>query len=356
MAADDTTSTRDDSQLSVYGDLAKLYPEHEGYLRKYADLLIEAGKESTAKEALQHLHSVLLKQGNVGKANDLIQQYPQIGRIRAINEQNRKPILTLMPNQIQSKMWQLLHQEKLKEGRHLFHQGDPGDTLYVLLKGELAIFTSTDKGKTVLLNLIEPGNIVGEGCLLDPGIRNAEVVANKDSVVLKLPRSMMLRALLDNPGLEAEIKRISDFRYMTFLLSCNPLLQKIPLNMRQDMAGETTLRTYQCGNTIHAAGSELNIVDMLVRGDAAYCMKINQKRTVLYPLAPGELTGDTATFRKSSCPADIVAMTDVTMASIPYSSFKNVVEAYPPLKEGLMNYAEKQRDKLMRKITSLSGR
>jgi len=354
MTQDDLDSTQDNSQLSVYSDLAKLYPEHEGYLRKYAGLLIEAGKESTAKEVLQHLHTLLLKK-NPEKANELIHQYPLIGRIRSITEANRKPIQSLLPDEMQSKVWLFVHQTRLKEGRHLFHQGDTGDTMYLLLKGELAIFITLSNGKTVLLNLVKPGEVVGEGCLLDPGQRNADVVANQDCVVVKLPRNKVLSAMIDNPGLEAELKRVSDFRYMTFLLSGNPLLQKIPLNMRQDMAGETQLQTYSCGEVIHGAGSELGFVDMLVRGEAAYSMTIKQRRNVLYTMTPGELIGDTSTFRKSSCPADIVAITDVTIAHIPFSSFKNVVEAYPPLKEGLMHYAETQREKLMRKISSLKG-
>jgi len=355
MTQDDLVSTQDNSQLSVYSDLAKLYPEHEGYLRKYATLLIEAGKETTAKEILQNLHTLLLKQGSQEKADELVHQFPLIGRIRAINEANRKPIQTLLPDEMQNKVWLFVHQQRLKEGRHLFHQGDAGDTMYLLLKGELAIFITIDNGKTVLLNLVKPGEVVGEGCLLDPGHRNADVVANQDCVVVKLPRKKILSAMVDNPVLEAELKRTSDFRFMTFLLSGNPMLQKIPLNMRQDMAGEAELQTYTCGEIIHAAGSELGVVDMLVRGEAAYSMTIKERRNVLYTLALGELIGDTASFRKSSCPADIVAITDVTLAHIPFSCFKNVVEAYPPLKEGLMNYSVKQREKLMRKITSISN-
>ncbi len=350
-----STSEQDNSQLAVYGDLAKLYPENEGYLRKYADLLIEADQPSTAKEVLQQLHKVLMEAGNVNRANDLLRQYPQIGRIRAIEDSNRKPVIKLLPDEMQNKVWQFMHQRRIKEGHHLFHLGDKGDTMYLLLKGELAIFVTAANGKTILLNLIEPGQVVGEGCLLDPGVRNADVVANKDSLVIKLPRTKIIQALIDNPGLEVELKRISDFRYMTYLLSGNPLLQKIPLDMRQDMALETELRTYAIGETIHSAGDELKVVDMLVRGEAAYTITINKTRHVLHALTGGELIGDTSAIRKSSCPADLVAMSEITMAHIPYSCFKNVVEAYPPLKEGLMNYAEAQREKMMRKVSSLQA-
>ncbi|MDX8407878.1 MAG: cyclic nucleotide-binding domain-containing protein, partial [Mariprofundaceae bacterium] len=281
MAQGDSTIDRDDSQIAVYGDLAKLYPENEGYLRKYADLLIEAGQQSTAKEVLQHLHKLLMDKGNTGRANDLLNEYPLIGRIRAIGDTGRKPIIQLLPDEMQGKVWQFMHQQRVKEGHHLFRQGDKGDTMYLLLKGELAIFVTSARGKTVLLNLIEPGDVVGEGCLLDPGVRNADVVANKDSLVIKLPRKKIIQALIDNPGLEGELKRISDFRYMTYLISGNPLLQKIPMDMRQDIALETEIRPYATGEIIHGAGDELKVVDMLVRGEAAYTITIHKTRHVL---------------------------------------------------------------------------
>ncbi len=351
--SNETRTEPDESPLAVYSDLVRLYPENEGYLRKYADLLIEAGRQTTAKEVLQHLHSLLIRRGQTSRANDLLHQYPQIGRIRAIEEANRKPVIELLPDEMQNRFWQIMHQQRLREGRHLFRQGDPGDTLYLVLRGELAIFVTNDRGQTILLNLVEAGNVVGEGCLLDPGVRNADVVANKDSVVIKLPRKKVIQAMIDNPGLEAELRRLSDFRRMTCLLSVNPMLQKTPLNMRQDMALETMLRTYPEGAVIHQAGEELDIVDMLVQGEAAYVMTIREQQQILYKLPQGELIGDTLAVRKSSCPADIVALSDVTMAHIPYACFKNVVEAHPPLKEALMNHAEKQREQLMRRIASL---
>lgn len=345
-----------DSELAVYADLVRLYPDNEGYLRKYADLLLEVGQLSTAREILQHLHQQLLDKGQVERANRLVEEYPLIGRVRAIEEANSRPILELLPDEMQSRVWQFMHQQRLKEGQHLFRQGEPGDTMYLLLKGELAIFITPRPGETILLNLVQPGQVVGEGCLLDPGVRNADVVANKDSVVVKLPRKKIIAAIIENPGLEAELRRISDFRFMNSLLAGNPLLSRVPLAMRQDMALDTVVRHYPEGRIIHQAGDELDAVDMLIRGKAAYCLHLGSERHVLLDLVPGEMVGDTSAVRKSSCPADLVALSAVTMAHIPYSAFKNIVEAYPPLKEGLMNHAESQREMLMRKVAGLKKR
>lgn len=347
------SSTQGDSQLAVYADLASLYPENIAYVQKYAELLIEAGQVTTATEHLRRIHALLIKNGDTRKAASLASKFPQIGRISASEESEN--FADLLPKNAFGKMWQLMNRETIEEGRHLFRQGEQGDTLYLLLDGELAICMTGKNGQTVLLNLIRPGDVVGEACLLDPGPRGADVVANKKSHVVKLPRNKMLVLMTENDGLLAELQRKSDLRSMTGLLSTHPLLQNVPMDMRQYLARETTPRHYPASTLIHKAGEELQAVDMLVHGKAVFSLQSKGSRRIIEQLEKGELVGDTSAVRHATCPADVVAVTDVFMAHIPYSAFKNVVEAYPPLREGLLAHAQRQRTRFMKKVSEMSN-
>jgi len=58
-----------------------------------------------------------------------------------------------------------------RKGETLFHEGDPGDQLFVLEKGHVAIRVTTLLGDVVTLTLLGPGDSFGEQALLDGGSR-----------------------------------------------------------------------------------------------------------------------------------------------------------------------------------------
>ncbi|OIO74224.1 MAG: hypothetical protein AUJ57_02650 [Zetaproteobacteria bacterium CG1_02_53_45] len=348
-----SSSSNENSPLKVYADLVKLYPENGAYIRQYAELLLDDGQLSTATEILKHLHNLLLKQGETGKADSLARQFPQIGRITNSDSQQREDITRLLPSVMRNRLWLKLHQKRVGEGRHLFRRGEIEDTLYLVCEGELAEFIKGSNGKPVLLNLIQAGDVVGESNLLVPGPHKTDVVANKNSIVARLPRNKMEAALANLPSLKSALQRKADCRRMTALISSCPLLENIPLDMRQHLAQESFIRQYPAGTNIHKSGDKLNYVDLIVRGQACFQLQNSQslkELKELKTLPPGSLIGDTAAIRDGGCPADMLATAALAIVHIPCDAFKTVVEAYPPLRNALFANAAQQRAQLMSKL------
>ncbi len=344
----------DANELEIYADLVGLYPDNDAYLRRYAELLRESGQIAMATEAWRQLHALLLRQGKTKQADELAREHPEIGRIAAAGDD--ATLADLLPETFRGRMWRMLHGKRLKEGEALFHEGDAGDSAWWLAEGELAVIARDPaSGGATVLALIAPGDIVGEQALLEPGARTASVVANKKSLVIELPRREMLKAMVENPGLQAELQRRADFRHMIQLVSRNPLLRGIPMDMRQHIARETTVHRHAAGELIHRAGEIVHHVSMLVRGRAAWIWEAGGKRVKLDDLAIGEFAGDTSAVREATMPAHLLAVSEATMARIPLACFKTVVEGYPPLREALFRHAENERERLMRRISRLSA-
>jgi CRP-like cAMP-binding protein len=353
----DLTATEEEQEQAekIYADLVSIYPDNESYLRRYAEALLASGKLSTATLVLRKLHSLLEKK-SPDKASALVQEFPQIGRIG--NGETEQPDGDTELGEMLCKafgaLWIKLHQKRIKEGHHLYRQGEQGDTMALLIDGEIAVFRREENGESVLLNLIAPNDIIGEACFLNPGARNADIVANKDSIIVEIPRKKLVSYFVENPGAEKLLEEKADFRQMTALLSANKLLQDIPLKMRKYMATTARTERYKPNMLIRQAGQRVDAVDMLVWGKASYMIRNrNNEYVTLGALQAGELIGDTSALRKTTCPADIVAVSDVLMAHIPLSSFTNVVEAYPPFKEKLFKHAQQQRTAIMQMVSRL---
>jgi hypothetical protein len=80
---------------------------------------------------------------------------------------------------------QFVEVEKAPQWSVIVKQGDPGDTMYFILEGELRV-RITVMGKETILTTLGVGEFFGDISLFDQGPRSADVVANTDSVLVKI--------------------------------------------------------------------------------------------------------------------------------------------------------------------------
>jgi CRP/FNR family transcriptional regulator, cyclic AMP receptor protein len=100
----------------------------------------------------------------------------------------------------------------------VFHDGDSGDTLHLVVKGHFAVRVTTPLGDIATLRVLGPGEHFGELAVLDAGPRNGSVVALEQGVTLILRRDVVaeLRArypMIDavlTAALVAEVRRLAD--------------------------------------------------------------------------------------------------------------------------------------------------
>ena len=76
--------------------------------------------------------------------------------------------------------------------------GSPGDSMYLVLEGEVRVRLMV-AGKESVLATLAAGEFFGEVALFDHGPRSADVVANQDSLLLKIPAGAFQRFLSEAP-------------------------------------------------------------------------------------------------------------------------------------------------------------
>lgn len=91
----------------------------------------------------------------------------------------------------------LSKERKLRPGEVLFHEGDPGDAMYVVLDGRVRISKHIPGAGEEALAILERGDYFGEMALIDEMPRSAEAKAHeRGAVVLSIPQ-MVVGQLLD---------------------------------------------------------------------------------------------------------------------------------------------------------------
>lgn len=97
----------------------------------------------------------------------------------------------------------------LIRGDVLFNEGDPPDSIHLVLRGRIAIAIANpiDRRESVVA-LMEQGDLFGELGLLDEGPRSAMARALEPTVVLEIPYEPVLTMFRDHPELLWNVTRL----------------------------------------------------------------------------------------------------------------------------------------------------
>ena len=90
---------------------------------------------------------------------------------------------------------------RFRRGEVIFHQGDPGDALFIVSSGSIKIVLPSETGDEAILATLRSGDVFGELALLDGAPRSATAVAIEPSETLVLPRDRFRELLATEPAI-----------------------------------------------------------------------------------------------------------------------------------------------------------
>ena len=79
----------------------------------------------------------------------------------------------------------------LKAGRYVFKDGQPGDSLFVLVDGQVEIRKDID-GQDKVLNILTTGTCFGEMAIIDNSPRSANAVVTQDSLLFEINKDTLI--------------------------------------------------------------------------------------------------------------------------------------------------------------------
>ncbi len=85
----------------------------------------------------------------------------------------RAPLFAALDEEQSAELRASMTETTLARGEALFHEGDPGDRLYVVTEGKVKLHRTSPDGRENMLAVLGPGELIGELSLFDPGPRTA---------------------------------------------------------------------------------------------------------------------------------------------------------------------------------------
>jgi CRP/FNR family cyclic AMP-dependent transcriptional regulator len=84
-------------------------------------------------------------------------------------------------------------------GETIFHQGSDGDVLYLIVRGQVRIYTISQLGQELSVKIFRDGDFFGELALLDGQPRSASAEAMRPTMTLTLHRQAFRQAVRSLP-------------------------------------------------------------------------------------------------------------------------------------------------------------
>jgi len=106
---------------------------------------------------------------------------------------------------------------RFRRGETVFHVGDPGDALFIVMSGSIKITLPADSGDEAILATLRPGDFFGELALLDGAPRSATAIAIEATETYVLPRDRFRDLIATEPVMRdallatmaAEVRRLT---------------------------------------------------------------------------------------------------------------------------------------------------
>jgi CRP/FNR family cyclic AMP-dependent transcriptional regulator len=143
---------------------------------------------------------------------------PQFGLDVACAAMARSPLFHgIEPDEL-TRIALSMHRRRYRRDEVIFHEGDPGDSLHVVVEGRVKITRESAEGGEAIVVVLQAGDTFGELCLLDGAPRSATAIAMEPTETMTMSRTTFVELVEGGSpfrtqlltGIARRIRRLTD--------------------------------------------------------------------------------------------------------------------------------------------------
>jgi CRP-like cAMP-binding protein len=223
-----------------------------------------------------------------------------------------------------------VHLIQLAAGEILFAQGDPGDALYVVAWGEIAVLAPQEIAR------LSEGDFFGEIALLADRPRNATVRATVDSQVLAIDRALLGDLLAGSPELLKVLLRFLRERLVARLAETSLLFAPFTPLERLGLSARFHFLEIDEGLRILEVGRRSPGLFVLLAGEANAVMG----GRIVARLESGDAFGEISLITNQPATASIETLCKCFVLYLPRADFTEIIMTHPQVLEHISSLAE----------------
>jgi CRP-like cAMP-binding protein len=252
---------------------------------------------------------------------------------------------------------------RLAPGEAVFRQGDPGDALFVVASGEVAVQGQEGGARGVRraspdadhrggvwgpsqgpqdsreLARLGEGAFFGEIALLVDQPRNATVVAATDTELLAIDRALVHALVADAPALLQVILRFLRDRLLASVFETSPLFAPFSAADRKELAARFRWLEVERGVALTQQGQPGRALFVLLAGRAA----VVRDGARVAALGPFDVCGELSLLDQAPAVATVETESKCFVLALPRAGFAELVVTHPQILEYVGSLADGRR-------------
>jgi CRP-like cAMP-binding protein len=253
------------------------------------------------------------------------------------------PLLGALDNATLEELLEHARHDRRAAGEVIFRQGEPGEVLYVILRGQVRVVRELVDEPPRELARLGAGAFFGEMALLCDEPRNAAVVASAECDLLALDRPAVTRLIERNPDVLATLLRFFRARLVGTLVETSPLFEGLSAGERRGLVARFRLRELPPGVTVIREGQPSDALSIALAGRLIVVQRHHATERLLAVLTAGDVFGEMSLLSGGPAVATIRTISKVWALALPRRDFEHVVTSRPALRQRLDRLAAERR-------------
>ena len=219
----------------------------------------------------------------------------------------------------------------------VFKEGDSGDSIFIVVSGELDIKGNAKDGSIISIDSLKEGDFFGEFGFFAKPVRKTTVATLTPVELLELKKSDMDEIIKKHPRVSKVMfefykERVAD-RYMALSKAFRPMSP----HDRKEVLKRVTLKQFGENQNIITEGEKGDTMYLIKTGEV-YIWKSDGKggETHITDLKDGDFFGEIALATNKPRTASVTAHTDVEVIEFSRRTIKDILAKYPDIKDILL--------------------
>lgn len=218
----------------------------------------------------------------------------------------------------------------------LFRQGDPGDSLYVLVQGKLAIRMKNGAGDEVIVDEALPHQVIGEMVLLTGQTRAATITALEAAALVKLSQAGFARLEHSHPQIATRLAQsvLPRLRQQQLLQILTNLFGNLEKSALAELQQKLEWRYLAAGEVLIRQGDASDAAYIVVKGRLKVTIRppvsqANEREQFVREMGAGEVVGEMGLLTNASRSATVTAIRATTVVRLSLIVCETLIAQHP---------------------------
>jgi cAMP-dependent protein kinase regulator len=228
---------------------------------------------------------------------------------------------------------------ELKAGDTLFKEGDEGDSIFIIVSGELDIVSTVGEKEVPLARLKAVSgrnDFFGEFGFFSNSRRKATVRGSTDAELLEIKKSGMLEISAKYPAVGRVLFEFYKTRVVDRIMAISKIFGTLSKDERTEVLKRLTPKVFRGGSLAVREGAQGDTMYLIKEGRAeVWTSGPSGGVKTLSTLGPGEFFGEVALATARPRVASVRAITTLHTVEFSRELVKDILAAHPEIKTAL---------------------